>query len=592
MAASKRRVVALVRVSTDKQKRDQDLDYQRNQIRFTCKQFALDLAPEDEYHIDDVNGLTVRHTIQFDQIKRAVARPGIVGLVLPGIDRLARTTEFDTVADLLKPFKEILGGVNTKRIWTRKDELDITQSRDRDIIWQALRHAEDEREILKFRTVSQKDVLRQKRGTKMDKLPHWIEAMPISKQGKVMTYNFAYRSGFKKKIADACRRLLDGEHLVDIAEGLGYKTVNGVREGLKSEWVIGYKSRTMTRNERQWDKEKQKYKIGGRIPHEEVIRVQEIAEPAVTEDVWKAVLVKLNENSDRHLRRRKISKDFMATGLAHCGVCGEPMYHKLQHSRNHSGYFWCSTKAKKYTNGGKPDCGMGLIRADKIDDDINLSIKLYLQDRDYIEARLMEISDVEATAEKKGRIVRMEHELETLQQEKQRLVTAIRKGVLSIDDAQSDMKEINAKLDALNTKLRLMRDEIQHAMSDENRKQIAHHLAAEFADFPSMDPEMKVAMVQKYVRKIIIHRVSLDGSNSLESLTDDIYCTFEMKPGVLEMKFQTDPSESHTPARTPVKNLRGPVEPLRVKGEAIGGAPTTADEVTRLRSNYERRSTP
>ncbi len=53
----RKRVVSLIRVSTAKQVKDKDADYQRNMITLTCRTKGLDLVEEFalDAHSDDVD---------------------------------------------------------------------------------------------------------------------------------------------------------------------------------------------------------------------------------------------------------------------------------------------------------------------------------------------------------------------------------------------------------------------------------------------------------------------------------------------------------------------------------------------------------
>jgi len=584
-------VAALYRVSTEKQKRDEDLDYQRSQVQFCVDYFRREhdimLKVGRIFRLVDISGLDVSDADEYKQLRQYVAQQSVAGLIIPAIDRLARTTDYETVAELTKPFKTILGGENQKRIWSFKSEYDITKGEHRVRLFAALEKAENEREMTKWRTSTQKDVLRYKDYSKVDKTPHWIGWDVIGKKGKVLMHRFYYKDGWKKKIADAAQRLLNDDSLADIASDLDYESVNGVREALRSEWCIGYKSRTKKRNERKWDKQKQRYKVGGRFDHETPIRVKVIDDPAMTEETWRAVLAKLAENSDRHRRRRKQSKNFMASSILHCGVCGEPMYHKLQDGRNHAGYFWCASKAKEYRKpktDRKPDCGIGLIRADTIEDAINLAIIAYLTDPDYIKARLDAMSNDEVTAEKQAKIGRMEQDVESLEGEKSRILTAWRKGLASEDDFASDIKEINEKLASLVMKIRITKDDITRTMSKETRDQKAQSLAWHFADFAAWDQEKKIEELHRHVKKIVVER-----SPGME---DDIRLHFEMKPGVLDMQYQPD-ADDLPKAHKPIKKVEGPTQPIRVmRGGTIGGGRSLVDEVEKQRSKVKRQPRP
>jgi hypothetical protein len=104
-----------------------------------------------QFELEGITGTNVRNTKQFRELKAMVARKDIVGLCIPSIDRLSRSTEFATIAELFSPFEELLGGKSTKRLYTRTNELDVNKPSDRDIIWSQLRFAEEERLMILYR---------------------------------------------------------------------------------------------------------------------------------------------------------------------------------------------------------------------------------------------------------------------------------------------------------------------------------------------------------------------------------------------------------------------------------------------------------
>ncbi len=69
---ARKRVVAMLRVSTLKQVKTREADYQRNQIRLTCSLQNLELVKE--FPLENISGLHVRHTDQFKALKKGEFR--------------------------------------------------------------------------------------------------------------------------------------------------------------------------------------------------------------------------------------------------------------------------------------------------------------------------------------------------------------------------------------------------------------------------------------------------------------------------------------------------------------------------------------
>jgi len=554
-APIERKVVSLVRVSTDKQKKDADVDYQRNQIMMTARHFNLTVVKE--FSLEGIGGLNVHKTEEFHELKRMVGRKEIHGLVIPNIDRLARTTEFQAVADLTAPFLELMGEQNTKRLWFRNVELDITNKDDRNKIWEALQGAENERLMLKWRTSSQKDAMRWDPSTKIDKLPAGIIAIPIP--GKKKRYTFQYDPDIRAKIVEACNRVLAGDVLTDIALDLGYRSSNGLKETLRSEWWIGNKTRLKTTNERKWNEDKQKYFVGGRKDHDNPIRVETnlADDPAISKEVFDAVQVKLNESSNSWTQKRSLNKQFIGTGILHCGVCGEKLYHKNQDGRKHLGYFWCASKAKTYRLSSikkSVDCGFGMVRADSLEDEINLQITLYLTDPALVEANLEEALNTESREEKKRSLVRVEHGIAELEDERRRMLNAIRKGIAKDEDFAADMKDCDFKIGQQKSKAAFLQSEINTSISSATVTKMATRIAAEFASFGSMPFEKKLALTKKYFTKIVVEK---------DEVRDALTLHFTLKPGNPAMYQPTDPPPPKP--TTPSKPPKSP-KPPRNKG--------------------------
>ena len=577
---TRKRVVALIRVSTLKQIKDKEADYQRNQIRLTCSMKNLELVKE--FPLENISGLVVRHTDQFRALKKAIASSTIDGLVLPSMDRLCRTTEFQSVAALMAPFEEILGD-SKKLIWSRTDTYDVTNPEDRDKIWNAFKSAERYRSELKFITNAQKEVLRLEADTKVDKLPKGIVATQIPGTHKPKRYNFSYDPEYRKLIAAAYQRVLNDEPLIEIANDLGYGSINGARETLRSEWWIGYKSRLRTTDERKWLNDQQKYFIGGKKAHPNPIRVEIpnlIVDPAVSRKVWDAVQVKLSEHTDHFHQRRKFSRELMATGFLYCGVCGEPMYHKGQKSRTHPGYYWCKSKAMSYHKDAKKktvDCGMGLIHVKKIEDDIALQIQMHLGVKETTRQLLNDAANAEAVAEKKRNHARVEQQIAGANEERTRMLKAIRKGIASEDDYAADLEEVRRTIKSLETRAASIQEDIDASVSDELKERMAEQMAEDFAGFATMPHDRQTMLMEKYIRKITATK---------DEVADDVKLHFDVKMGMPEMRHQPSSFPKDAPKKPPAPPSK---EPLRVKrGGTIGGVPG----LPKSRSSHGVRPTP
>jgi hypothetical protein len=259
------------------------------------------------------------------------------------------------------------------------------------------------------------------------------------------------------------------------------------------------------------------------------------------------------------------------------------MYHKGQKSRTHPGYFWCKSKAMSYHKDAKKktvDCGMGLIHVKKIEDDIALQIQMHLGVKETTRQLLNDAANADAVAEKKRNHARVEQQVEEANNEKARMLKAIRKGIASEDDYAADLEEVRRNIKFLETKAASIQEDINASVSDELKDQMAEQMAADFAGFSTMDRERQAMLMQKYIRKITATK---------DEVADDVKLHFVVKTGMPEMR--------HQPASFPKDTPKRPVPPsgkvpsgVRLDGRqgTIGGAPGLPHKS----SSDKRRPTP
>jgi chromosome segregation ATPase len=141
------------------------------------------------------------------------------------------------------------------------------------------------------------------------------------------------------------------------------------------------------------------------------------------------------------------------------------------------------------------------VRADRLEEEINLQITLYLTDPASIDADLKEALNAEARDEKKRSLVRIEQNIAELEDEKRRMLTAIKKGIASIDDFAADMKDCSFRMEQQRSKVAFLQEEINASLSSATLTQMAAQIAAEFATFAYMPFEKKLGLSASTSRK-------------------------------------------------------------------------------------------
>jgi hypothetical protein len=461
MTTEKRRVVSWVRVSTEQQAEDEKtgLDRQRRDIRFTCNNFNLEVVKEFPLV---VTGAQVVHTPEFRELKEWMKRRDIAGLVIPSIDRLSRDDRFSSIGDLMRPFEEIMGGKSTKRIWTRKDELDVTVRDDRKKIWDALNYAAVEREMIAFRTGEGRDILRQTETACIDKLPFYIKFTRFDP--KINEGKYEWIPEYRAMIAEAARRIAAGESINSVFRdifidpdsrkprlnpyNLHRKTKDpkpllsskdALASALRSPWLLGHKTKLYTFKDKVWLEDKRRYSTGKKklLKEHEQIDVpipNLVSDPVISKELFDKIQQILDRNADTWTQYRSHVNDFLGVSLAFCGYCGKKLYlHPGDPS--HKPSYYCSSKVN-----GKSRCPFPRTQAWKVDDEIELQAHMAMNDPAYTEARIRESRSEETIRERTTSLERLKKERSGLEREKRNMLDAIKtsKGRITFEMYEAD----------------------------------------------------------------------------------------------------------------------------------------------------------
>lgn len=561
----KRKTISLIRVSTDEQadieKRKTGIARQRLQIKTTCR--IHNLEDVKQFQLEGIVGIAVRNTPEFLEMKKWLRRGDIVGLVIPEMSRLSRTTEFKNVADLLEPFEILVSGKNTKSIFLREHELDVTEGKDRDTIWKGLRFAEEEKATWAERGSEGRDILRADPYTKIDKPPNgilWDQPNP-----KVNYGIYSYDPSVKARMHDSYLRVLNGESLYAVYKDAGYKTVMGFRSSLQSKWWIGIKAKTHHHTERgEWSDKKQKYMRKGRkkLDAEQIIEaeVPELrSDPCVTDETWHAVQDILNRNIKEWSTKKSQYNMFLLSDCARCS-CGRKLYHKIN-TTNKKPYYYCSRLRHPDKEGAA--CEVQTLRADKVDDEAKLQVVTQLGNSKVVYGLIKDSFNTEAVEEKKRKVARIEETLKESQRLLKNAEDLAEKMGLSperqqrIRDRESDVAEGKEKLKRAG-------DELALTLTDNDVQRVAEKIAADFADFPQLKIEDQKLLLKKYVTRADVWFPTLERDGYQGSPV----VRFGVTVGVLEFQ-RGDEWQKTTEKKKPG---RATAEPIRVvKGGMYGG---------------------
>jgi DNA invertase Pin-like site-specific DNA recombinase len=355
--ARKRKVVALVRVSTEDQAKEDrgGVDRQLEVIHHCIRIGELDCI--ETIILKGVSGTEVRHNREIQRILQLIESRQIDGVVVADLDRLMRPAAGGAYA-LLDPF------IDSKATnFASGQQLDFANPVTHLIVKILLSFAEFERSLILTRTSGAvRELCRKGRhpfGPQL--LPHGV------------TYNReTYTWGTNEKIAaiQEAYRLVDEEGLSNINEvarrvGIHQRALhNHIRNRLYSGWRIydtGRESKKVT------SRHGRRYKRKVPLPEEEVIKVKVLDPPPVSEERFRRVQEVLAATRKNWKAERADRPTYnLLRSVARCGHCDSRLYfsHDLR-KPNVMGYYFCSQHY--YKKGKTGTCGAANQAKAKLD---------------------------------------------------------------------------------------------------------------------------------------------------------------------------------------------------------------------------------
>lgn len=314
-----KKVIELIRVSTEQQAAGDraSIPAQRAVNARTCSQYGLEIVRTIE--VTDVSGACVLTAPEIQELVRLMQAPEIHGVVAREFSRLMRPENFDDYA-LLQAF------VDSKTVlYLPEGPIDLSSKMGR--LMGSIRAAIaglERTEILE-RVWSAKEEKR-RRGE--------LAQSPI-----VLPFGVGYEQGqgfFYKpeseKVREAFRLFLTGQQNYSKLAQLVGVTPRGMHIILRNPIWTGWRvidkkrdssaaGRYPTVNGRQADRRKV------RRAAEEVIRIQVIPEPLVSEAEFNAVQQIMNRKQSRHWRcQENVERRFTYNSFLTCSACGEVVH--------------------------------------------------------------------------------------------------------------------------------------------------------------------------------------------------------------------------------------------------------------------------
>ena len=206
-----------------------------------------------------------------------------------------------------------------------------------------------------------------------------------------------------------------------------------------------------------------------RRPEEEWIDVPH--PPIVSDAVWEAAQV-MRKKYHHIYQHKGLDLTFPLRGLAWCGFCGSRLYHLSGAAWEYKGKGGAGKKirmdhrprSRRYRCAGsinkRHDCPQKSYGAKKLEARVWKLVRQFIEDPDSIEAMIREREEAFTDGESLPRMRRYEAELESLEHQQQRAVTAFVKAYIDENGLAAQLKIINERQAYYKAEAEQLRNEI------------------------------------------------------------------------------------------------------------------------------------
>ena len=477
-----KRVIELLRVSTDAQARDTraGLPAQRAANRRTAEQYGLEIVETVE--LIDVSGAAILYEPAMQRLLREIARPDIEGVVCREFSRLMRPNNY---AD----YKILERFVATSTLlYLPEGPLNFGDKMGKIVGTMQGLIAGLELDTIKERMMSGKEALRRK--------GLWAASercLPYGVAYNRATGKFSYKPE-AELVRRVFKRFLAGEtNYATLAKPLRVNRTtvpNLLTNPIYTGWLVynqqrdprpsGYYGIDEATGERKRSaRTKSLIRDRRKIPRaaQDVIRVRVMTPGLVTEREFQRVASMIASKAQRGVRERKHVGEFTYNGLLWCAKCGA----RVHTFRNQLGgfYYLCSNKKR---HNGKGEClcpDSKYLNRDRLEAVLNTLVSRTLADPKVLRRVAAEHRRQAELASNKSNVARLNQHLDALIEKRARVVDNYTDGLYTRAQRDSHFRDVEDQLATA-------RDELARVTPDAPRFS-PEELAALFAPFAEWD---------------------------------------------------------------------------------------------------------
>lgn len=490
------KAIELIRVSTEAQAGEDraSIPAQRTVNRATATRFGLTIVHSIE--VSDVSGASVLLAPEIQRLIELIQSPDIGGVVTREFSRLMRPEKFSDYA-LLQAFAD-----SKTKLYLPEGPIDFSEKSGRLMGTIRAAIAGLERSEIQERCWRGKEEKR-----KAGKLASGSCAIPIG-VGYDKQRGYFYTDD-AQRVLQAYEMVLSGvtsyreiERRTGLNDGELFKLLhNPIWKGWRIyEWKCDPTRRHVRADGRQGWSEKVR-----RSP-DEIIRVQVIKEPLISEERWAYACRILDTKRECHRRERGRGSS-LYNGFLVCDLCGSPMIPVTKWGQG-CRYYLCRSRKepKKYAKDGSR-CEHRYVRADELEAIIDRLLSTEVTSPQFIK-RLAERMEANR---KDGRIAakveRLEAELRSVKTKRDRIVESFIDGVIARDQRDERLKVCDVRVSAITAELAQARQTQSPVLTVE---QIAQTFEP-FAEWDMLGREERRRILAVTIPRIRVHNLSITG---------------------------------------------------------------------------------
>ncbi|MGD7091227.1 recombinase family protein [Bacillus subtilis] len=290
----------------------------------------------------------------------------------------------------------------------------------------------------------------------------------------------------------------------------------GIKPARGNHWNLPAIKRII-RNEKYkgWNffNDRKRIKRNGKFTYEivDTITVEDAHPPIISPEEWDNANIERERRAQVASRIKHKKTVSMVSDLLYCGICGRKL--SIREDRKTKKVHVKTCDYLMHENGSK--CRNNGVLLEKVEEEVLKTIKRYKKDLQEIIDQLSEADTSNVEQDIKSEISSLQRQQSELDSQKKNLIKAVASGVLTGEDIRSEKEVIEAKQNAVTSKLEELESQLQtldiDAIIEVNKRAIEA-----LKDFERHSPENQNNTLKRVISRILYTR---DMPDEIKALT-------------------------------------------------------------------------